>query len=184
MTARIHWIDCRAAGRLAIMARPRSGDWLADEICGWREAGVDVVVSLLERDEVDELELHAEERWCQDRGIDFMSFPIPDRGVPASMRDMAALAQTIANWVSSGRLVAIHCRAGIGRSSLVAACALICLGEGPVSSFGLIRDARGVSVPDTEDQREWVTGFHNFRVALSSQNLSIAPAIRPGEIDE
>ena len=35
------------AGRLAIMARPRAGDWLEDEISGWRAQGVEIVVSLL-----------------------------------------------------------------------------------------------------------------------------------------
>ncbi len=37
------WIDAPGAGRLAIAARPRSGDWLEDEIEGWRSASVDVL---------------------------------------------------------------------------------------------------------------------------------------------
>jgi hypothetical protein len=44
----IHWIDASTAGGLAIMARPRAGDWLDAEIAQWKEAGVEVVVSLLE----------------------------------------------------------------------------------------------------------------------------------------
>src|SRR5713101_2898754 len=50
----IHWIDLPVAGRLAIMARPRAGDWLADEIAGWRAAGIDIVVNLLEPAEIAE----------------------------------------------------------------------------------------------------------------------------------
>lgn len=48
MRSRIYWIDPAKPGRLAIMAPPRSGDWLEDEILGWGEERIDVVVSLLE----------------------------------------------------------------------------------------------------------------------------------------
>ena len=39
------------------MPRPRAGDWLNDEIAGWRSEGIDVVVSLLEADEIADLGL-------------------------------------------------------------------------------------------------------------------------------
>jgi hypothetical protein len=45
---------------MAIMARPRAGDWLESEVDEWKAAGIDVVVSLLERDEVVELGLQRE----------------------------------------------------------------------------------------------------------------------------
>lgn len=45
------------AGRLSTMARPRGNDWLQDEMKGLREAGTDVLVSMLTSDEVDELDL-------------------------------------------------------------------------------------------------------------------------------
>lgn len=34
------------------MARPRAGEWLEDEIAGWRAQSVDIVVSLLEPAEI------------------------------------------------------------------------------------------------------------------------------------
>ncbi len=48
MRPEIHWIDLPAGVRLAIMARPRAGDWLDGEIAGWRAEGIGVMVSLLE----------------------------------------------------------------------------------------------------------------------------------------
>jgi protein-tyrosine phosphatase len=55
--------------------------------------------------------------------------------------------------------VAIHCRAGIGRSTTLAACVLILLGvEGDVA-LDMIAAARGLEVPETEAQRQWVLGF-------------------------
>jgi protein-tyrosine phosphatase len=58
-----------------------------------------------------------------------------------------------------GNAVAVHCRAGIGRSSLIAACVLVLLGFAPGMAFDLIGKARGVKVPDTEEQRDWVDMF-------------------------
>ena len=53
MTPDLFWIVGPWRGRLAIAARPRGGDWLEDEITGWRLAGIDIVVSLLESHEAD-----------------------------------------------------------------------------------------------------------------------------------
>jgi hypothetical protein len=42
MRPQAHWIDLPIAGQLAIMGRPRTGDWLDDEISVWREEGIGV----------------------------------------------------------------------------------------------------------------------------------------------
>jgi hypothetical protein len=157
--AQIRWIDFPAAGRLAIMPRPRSGDWLDDEIQDWRAQGVDVIVSLLENEEIKELGLGGEPALCRQHGIEFFSFPIPDRGVPASLKDATGVVQMVASRLGDGKAVAVHCRAGIGRSSLIAASVLVCLRADPARAFELIGQARGLSVPDTDAQREWVTAF-------------------------
>ena len=159
------WIDGPTVGRLAIMARPRAGDWLADEVAGWRADGIDVVVSLLEPDEIAELGLDREAGLCRRQGIEFMSFAIPDRGVPASLREATALARLLARRVGDGKAIAVHCRAGIGRSSLIAACVLVCLGAIVSDAFDSIGKARGVQVPDIEGQREWVAVFRDAVVA-------------------
>ena len=141
------------------MARPRAGDWLAGEIAGWKEAGVDAVVSLLEREEEGELGLHEEAELCRDAHMSFISFPIRDYDVPASARETGDLAQDIVAKLAAAQRVAIHCRAGIGRSSVIAACALICLGVGWEEAVARIAAARGMKVPDTEAQRDWISRF-------------------------
>ena len=103
------------------MPRPRAGEWLDDEIIGWQMEGIDTVVSLLELAEISELGLEREAELSREHGIEFISFPIPDRGLPASLPDATTLAQAVALQVREGKAVAIHCRAGIGRSSLIAA---------------------------------------------------------------
>jgi protein-tyrosine phosphatase len=73
------------------------------------------------------------------------------------------MAGFIADGSAAGRATLIHCRAGIGRSSVIAACALICSGMEADRALALIKDARGVSVPDTEEQRDWVIAFGKAR---------------------
>jgi hypothetical protein len=62
------------AGKLATITRPRGEDWPKGEIAGWRSTGIDLVVSLLEPDEADQLGLHDESRPADAAGIQFFSF--------------------------------------------------------------------------------------------------------------
>ncbi|MGH6794984.1 MAG: hypothetical protein ACREDD_12980 [Methylocella sp.] len=128
MRPKIYWIDLPASGRLAIMPRPRAGDWLDGEIAGWQGQGIDLIVSLLEAEEVRELDLQREAGLCHGAGMEFIAFPIPDGGVPPTTREAVILAEAIITRLNEGKSVALHCRAGIGRSSLIAACVLVLLG--------------------------------------------------------
>lgn len=159
MKPSIYWIPGSWIGRLAILARPRGGDWLADEVEGWRTAGVQVVVSLLSDDETHELGLEDEIRLVDRSGLRFISFPINDYDVPSSAGALRQLVRAVEEFLDHGYAVGIHCRAGVGRSSLVAACLLVNNGENSESSFQKISAARGVSVPDTLAQRQWVGEF-------------------------
>jgi protein-tyrosine phosphatase len=163
MHPEVFWIDSIGEGRLGIMPRPRGGDWLDGEIEGFAKAGVNVVVSLLTADEVAELSLQDEQRLCGERGIRFISFPIPDRGVPPSSPEAGRTVDMLLGELRAGKDVAIHCRMGIGRSALIAACLLKFQGIGVDDAFAMISRARGFSVPDTEEQREWVNAFTEFR---------------------
>ena len=159
MRSSVYWLNLQEGWRLAIMPRPRAGDWLLDEIAGWKAGGVDAVVSLIEEHEIEELELHRLPVACRDAEIDFVSFPIPDRGVPASIGETEKLVRRLSGALADGKAVAVHCRAGIGRSSLIAACVLVRNGYDVNSAFDAIARARGVEVPDTEAQRVWVSMF-------------------------
>ena len=144
---------------LAIMPRPRAGDWLEDEIGKWQREGLSTVVSLLEPSEIAELELGAEPSLCAGRGIEFLSFPIPDRGVPASAAAFDSFLAPVVKHLHSGASVGVHCRAGIGRAGLTAACILVRAGIPYPLAFPAISRARRVKVPDTEQQELWVQKF-------------------------
>lgn len=157
--ADLYWVDAALPGKLAVAPKPRAGDWLEDEIRSWKMAGVDVVVCLLRDDEIAELDLSLESAFCQSHAIEFLRFPIQDRGIPPNRPEANELINGIAGDLMGGRNVLIHCRAGIGRTGLVAACVLIDLGVDPHQSLQLVSRARGTIVPDTDEQRDWILSF-------------------------
>jgi protein-tyrosine phosphatase len=169
MAAPVFWIPGPWRGRLAIVPRPRGAEWLNDETRAWREAGIDVVVSLLEPDEEADLDLTGESFSSRASGIDFRSFPIPDRGVPKSREAMAELADQIVDALRSGKTVAVHCRQGIGRSAMTAAAALISGGLNAETAVNAIRQSRGIEVPETPPQRRWILDFSSW---LSSKRAA------------
>jgi protein tyrosine phosphatase (PTP) superfamily phosphohydrolase (DUF442 family) len=112
-------------GKLSIAKRPRGGDWLEDEARGWVLAGLDSIISLLELDEAADLDLSGEASHAKTLGLQFTSFPIPDRNIPSSTPEAVRLLQAILKELEVGRSVAVHCRQGLGRSGMIAAGVLI-----------------------------------------------------------
>ena len=48
MIAEVFWTKEKYPGRIALVPRPRGGEWLEDEAAAWSDAGLDVIVSMLE----------------------------------------------------------------------------------------------------------------------------------------
>lgn len=159
MLTKLHWIDGPWTGRLALAARPRGGDWLPEEIASWRQAGIDSVLSLLTRDEEQALELEGEPDAVRKQGMKFFSFPIPDRQVPSSQSAVAATLDKIDPDLSSSKGVVIHCRQGVGRSGLIGACLLVSKGVSARGAMDIISAARGLAVPETDEQRRWIEHY-------------------------
>ena len=142
-------------GRLSTVARPRGGDWLTDEFGDLAAVGVNVVVSLLTDAEAAELDLRHEADAAQAVGIEFLRLPTPDRQVPD--RDATlALGRLLVRRLEAGANVAVHCRQGIGRSSTLAAAVLVLEGADAADAWDRVSAARGLSVPDTDEQREFI----------------------------
>jgi protein-tyrosine phosphatase len=143
-------------GELAIVPRPRGGDWLEDEINALKDGHFEILVSLLTRDESDEFDLAAEADVSRSHGLQFCEFPIPDLGIPQSMEAARGLIRKLYGELKAGKKVAIHCRQGIGRSGLIAAGTLVVSGVDPETAFRQVSSARGLPVPETAEQKKWV----------------------------
>lgn len=155
-------VDCEG-GFLAIMPRPSPEEWLRAEISELGKMGVTTLVSLLEVAEERQLLLSAEADIAAENGIEFVSYPIEDRAVPLDLDSYTNLVFDLANRVLNGHGVAIHCRAGIGRSGIIAAAVMVKIGLAPETVFARISEARRCAVPDTYEQTEWFIQHHkNF----------------------
>src|SRR5207249_2022710 len=129
--------------------RPRGGEWLHDDLASWKRAGVHTVLSLLTREEEEFLDLAHEEREAKAHGMTFRSYPIPDLQVPDSETGLARILEKLDKELASGNNVVLHCRQGIGRTGLVAACLLVTKGMETKTAISRLSAARGISVPET-----------------------------------
>jgi protein-tyrosine phosphatase len=152
MIARPYWIT----DQLAIVLKPRGDHLLDDEMLALREAGIDVVVSMLQKNEARDLGLEKEEISANQAGLLFCNFPIQDRGVPLDKQSFQDFLTTLEDHLADGRRIAIHCRGSIGRAPLTTASLLIRSGIPPETTWERIAASRDCPVPDTEEQREWV----------------------------
>lgn len=152
----IYRIEGPWAGQLAIVPRPRGGDWLEDDVRSLKGAGFDLVVSLLTRNESRELGLDQEADLSREQGLGFREYPIRDLGIPDSTAAAQEFIGELHNALVAGKKVAIHCRQGIGRSGLIGSSLLVMSGIDPAQAFRLVSTARGLPVPETQEQSDWV----------------------------
>jgi protein-tyrosine phosphatase len=145
-------------GRLSTMARPRGGDWLDEEMRALASSGVNAVVSLLTGGEMRELELEGEAGAAAAVGMNFIAFPVTDRGLPGRQA-LGQVVTGITSRLGHGQHVVAHCRYGIGRSSVLAAAVLVAEGLDAEEAWQRIAKARGRPVPDTEAQRAFVASL-------------------------
>jgi protein-tyrosine phosphatase len=164
MRADIHWVSRPWQGKLCIGPRPRGDDWLNDDIARLRSEGIDAILSLLTAEEGRNLGLLNEGSVAKTHGITFISFPIPDMQVPCSSERVSNVIATISSELSEGRNVFVHCRQGIGRTGLIAACLLLKSGGTPQKAMKHLSQARGLPVPETEEQRRWIHDYASRHV--------------------
>lgn len=156
---KFYWVNGPWNGKLAVAGRPRGGDWLEDDVAEWKRAGIGFVLSLLTPEEEKEFDLQREGEQTRKASLEFLSLPIADMQVPRSEVKLARALEDLTRALSAGRNVLVHCRQGIGRSGLVAACLLIRSGMSPGAALETVSAARGMVVPETAEQRDWIERY-------------------------
>ena len=155
----IFWIQGDPPVQLAIVMKPRPGDWLEDDLIRMRRDGIGTLVSLLEKDEAEMLALGEEGILAKKIGMQFLSHPIPDVHVPPNLAAFQMFIGDLANRLRRGEQIGVHCRGSIGRATVTAAATLIHLGWAPKAALAAIQAARGCTVPDTQEQEDWILSY-------------------------
>ena len=106
--------------------------------------------------EANELELAQEPSLSISAGLDFVSCPIPDREVPSNLAAFRESFRQAKAALDKGVAVGVHCRAGIGRTGIFCASLLVSSGRRVSEAFEILSASRGVEMPDTEQQYQWV----------------------------
>lgn len=93
-------------------------------------------------------------------GLRWEHVPIRDGGVPDARFDRAwpTVGAEVREILESGGRVLIHCRAGLGRTGMIAARLLIELGEEPAAAIRAVRGARAGAI-ETPPQERYVLQF-------------------------
>lgn len=172
MSTEIYRIDGPWSGTLSISSRPRGGDWLEDEVKNWRDAGFDIIVSLLIPQEEQEMDLTLEGEYARQQHMKFASFPIVDRSVPESRTSILKLIEQLEADLMEGKKINIHCRQGIGRSSLIAVSLLIARGVPTAEALERVSAARHSPVTETQRQRDWIDSVALSLAPIAHSNKS------------
>jgi ADP-ribosylglycohydrolase len=160
-----HWLE---PDRILAGEHPWGGsdEATAERVQKLLDAGVDCFFDLTEPGELDSYEKFLRPA-AGGRDIVYLQKPIYDHCIPESPRHMQEILDALDAVLADGRRVYIHCRAGIGRTNLVAGCWFASRGGGGEAALERLnrswranaRSRRWPSVPETEEQVEFVRGW-------------------------
>lgn len=155
----IFWIKGDPQVALAIVLCPLGSYGTQDALAGMRREGIQTLVSLLEKDEAAMLGLGDEGHLARKAGLQFLSHPIHDAEIPPNLPAFQQFVTDLASRLRAGERIGVHCRGSIGRATVTAAATLIQLGWTPEAALAAITAARGLAVPDTEEQEDWILRY-------------------------
>jgi hypothetical protein len=144
----------------------------------------DVLVTLVPSDELDEIGLGSLEEAVTVHGIVHRSLPIRDGGVPPPEQDEAVLdlVDALRADLLAGRRVVLHCRAGFGRSGMLAALVVASLWELPEAAIARVRAAQPRAV-ETVQQEHYVhdAAFRWFRRHVARRDADVPDGDEAGD---
>jgi protein-tyrosine phosphatase len=111
-----------------------------------------VLVSLLEEHEYADLGITDLPTAAQKHGLEFLSLPIQDGGIPPSLSDAMAFVPQILDRLRTKGTVVVHCRGGLGRTGLIVACCLTTVGDEPPQAIAKVRDARPGAIENARQE--------------------------------
>ncbi|MBB5233402.1 cyclin-dependent kinase inhibitor 3 family protein [Deinococcus budaensis] len=120
--------------------------------------GVNVLAPLIEAHEFELLGIADYPQAAEERGLTVLPCPVRDRDVPGDLETFGAFLDELMDHLLDGRAVVVHCRGGLGRAGLTAACLLTQAGMPPEQAVTRVRAARPGAI-ETAAQERFVYDF-------------------------
>ena len=150
------------------------------------DARIDCFIDLTEPGEMDAYDKLLPGAYAGDAVV-YLRKPIRDHGLPESREQMEEILDELDSALAEGRRIYLHCRAGIGRTNLVAGCWLArggLAGEAALARLNELwrestRSQSWPSVPETEAQCDYVRDWRSQRprAALVAPTAAMATSM-------
>lgn len=166
-------LSCPHGGALLLSSFPGSGlvrDGASPRgaveagLAAFAAAGASSVVTLVEETTLDAFGCPDLGALARRAGLAWLHLPIADFSTPGDdfVRSWRDAGPGLHARLDRGETVAVHCRAGLGRTGTVAAMILIERGLEPADAVARVRSARPGTI-ETDAQRAWVEACRNRR---------------------
>lgn len=122
---------------------------------------ISALVSLIEEQELRDLGIERLFDACLEEGIVLIRFPIKDVSVPSDPGEFYKLVDRLADRLKEGKAVAVHCKGGLGRAGITAACTAVAAADGEIDAdeaIRIVRQARKGTV-EISEQESFVRSF-------------------------
>jgi protein-tyrosine phosphatase len=130
----------------------------AEDLSAMREAGIVRLILLVEDGELSRWGDAAIVEHGRAAGVDVRRHPIPDGAPPASADEMDRILDEIYEARATGD-VAVACMGGVGRTGVVAACALVRGGLDAEAAIARVREVRHPTAVETRAQERFVRSY-------------------------
>lgn len=164
MLTELHWV---LPDRLAGAARPGLSGDLDDDVRELSRLDIRRVVTLTE------VPLDLDGRQVS---FEVTHFPIDDMGLPTPRAALPVCLQ-VAEDLSNGRPVLLHCKAGLGRTGTMLAACLVILGQEAEEAVAAVRQVCRLYI-QTPAQAGFVTHFEQFVLSPSYDPVASSPHAR------
>ena len=151
---------------LILSAHPARDAAVQQALLDYRNAGAGLLVSLLEQRDLDELGLGALQAQCRQAGLEWAHCPIEDFGAPGAAFETpwSRVSAQLHERLDRGGAVALHCRAGLGRTGTVAARILLERGWPLAQAVAAVRQARPGAI-ETQVQERYLQQLQASRAS-------------------
>lgn len=133
-----------------------------------------VLVSLVEDHELRDLRIDGLVPACEAQHIRTLRRPFPDQGVPPMELAKATVTEVL-EAAARGENVVIHCKGGLGRTGVIAACALVATGVDPATAMDAVRKTRPNTIENAAQEK--------FIQAFADSGFRFAAAAAPEPLD-